>query len=204
VPVALLLSGLGVAAVWRRRRVQPSEVFLGLTLLGHFGLVALLWLFYDRYMPPLLVPALALVLMNQPVRRPAIALVGLAALASLSLVGMRDHLAYDRAVWLGVDSLRRLGARDAEINAGYPVNGWLQYAHPEHAPRDTDGRPRIPWINGSKEDPLRYWVANRPVAGYRTLQAIPYRRWLGRSGRIFVLERLRAGAAGTLPEPGAR
>ena len=189
VPVALLFSGLAVAAVCRRRRIQPSEVFLGLTLVGQFGLVALLWLFYDRYTLPLLAPALALVLMNQPVRRPAIALVGLVALASLSLVGMRDHLAYDRAVWLGVDSLRRLGAQDAEINAGYPVNGWLQYAHPEHAPRDADGRPRVPWINGSKEDPLRYWVANQPVAGYRTLQAIPYRRWLGRSGRIFVLER---------------
>ena len=201
VPAAVLFSGLAVAAVWRRRRVQPSEVFLGLTLAGQFGLVALLWLFYDRYTLPLLVPALALVLMNQPVRRPAIALVGLAALASLSLVGMRDHLAYDRAVWLGVDSLRRLGARDSEINAGYPVNGWLQYAHPEQAPRDADGRPRVPWINGSKEDPLRYWVANQPVAGYRTLQEIPYRRWFGRSGRIFVLERLRTGA---LPEPVAR
>jgi len=201
VPVALLGSGLAVAAVWRRRRLRASEVFLGLTLVGHFLLVALLWLFYDRYMLPLLVPALALVLMNQPVRRPAIALGGLAALAALSLVGMGDHLAYDRAVWLAVDQLRRLGARDAEINAGYAVNGWLQYAHPEHAPRDADGKPRIPWINGGKDDPLRYWVANQPVAGYETLQAIPYRRWLGRSGRVFVLERLRNRAAGSVPAP---
>jgi hypothetical protein len=202
-PVAVLLSGLGIAAVSRRRRLQPPEVFLGLTLVGHFGLVVLLWLFYDRYMPPLLVPAIALVLMNQPVRRPAVAVVALAALASLSLAGMRDHLAYDRAVWHAVDRLRRHGAQDAEINAGYAVNGWLQYAHPEHAPRDADGRPRIPWINGSKDEPLRYWVANQPVAGYRTLETVPYHRWLGRSGRIYALERQRAAAA-SLPEPPAR
>lgn len=196
VPVVVLVSGLGIAAVWRRRRLEAPEVFLGLTLAGHLALVALLWLFYDRYMPPLLVPALALVLMNQPVRRPAVAVVALAALASLSFVGMRDHLAYDGAVWHAVDRLRRLGAEDEEINGGYAVNGWLQYAHPEHAPRDADGERRIPWINGAKEDPLRYWVANRPVPGYETLDAIPYRRWLGRSGSIFVLERQPGGRAG--------
>jgi hypothetical protein len=189
VPVVLLLGGQWVAALLRRHWFEPADVFLGWVLVGQFLLVALLWLFYDRCMLPLLVPALALHLRLQPLNRPALALLALAALASLSVVGMRDHLAYNRALWQGVDLLQRLGARDAEINAGYVVNGWLQYAHPDNAPRGADGTPYIPWINGRKDEVLRYWVANQPAPGYETLHTIPYRRWLGRSGQIFVLER---------------
>ena len=193
VPVVLLLGGQWVAALLKRRRLEPAEVFLGSMLVGHVLLVALLWLFYDRCMLPLLVPALALLLRLQPLHRPALALIALAAIASLSVVGMRDHLAYNRALWQGVGLLQRLGARDAEINAGYVINGWLHYAHPDNAPRGADGTPKVPWINGVKDEPLRYLVANQSAPGYETLYTIPYRRWLGRSGSIFVLERRRPG-----------
>jgi hypothetical protein len=190
VPVVLLLGGQWVAALLKRRRLEPAEVFLGSMLVGHVLLVALLWLFYDRYLLPLLAPALALLLRREPLHRPALAVIALAAIASLSVVGMRDHLAYNRALWQGVGMLQRLGARDAEINAGYVVNGWLQYAHPDNAPRAADGTPKVSWIN-TGDEALRYWVANQPAPGYETLDTIPYRRWLGRSGRIFVLERRR-------------
>lgn len=43
-------------------------------------------------------PALALVLVRQPVRRPAVAVIALAVLASLSALGMWDHLAYNHAL----------------------------------------------------------------------------------------------------------
>jgi hypothetical protein len=195
VPVVLMAGGQWIAAVLRWWRPGAAEVLLGSLLVGQFGLIALLWLFYDRYVLTLFVPALALVLVKQPVRRPAVAVVALAALASLSALGMRDHLAYNHALWQAVRELQRRGAHVVEINAGYVVNGWLQYAHPGDAPKGPDGTPRIPWINGAKDDPLRYWVANGAAPGYVTLQTFQYRRWLGRSGQIFLLERQEHGRA---------
>ncbi len=188
-PVALLAGGHLVFLLVRRRPAAAAPTFLAWVLLGQGVVVALLWLFYDRYLLPLFVPALALALMREPIRRPRVAVLALAALALLSAVGVRDHLAYTRALWQGVAEARALGARDAEINAGYAVNGWLQYAHPEQAPRGPDGRLVVPWMNGGKDDPLRYWVANGPAPGYETARTVPYRRWLAPSGRIFVLER---------------
>jgi len=189
VPVALLAGG-HLLFIWLRRPpAGPAQAFLYWVLLGEGCLVALLWLFYDRYLLPLFVPALALALVREPVRRPRVAALALAVLALLSAVGLRDHLSYTRALWRGVAEARALGARDAEINGGYPVNGWLQYAHPDQAPRGPDGRLRVPWMNGGKDDPLPYWVANGPAPGYETARTVPYRRWLAPSGRIFVLER---------------
>ena len=189
VPVVLLAAGHLLFILVRLRPSGPAQTFLAWVLVGQALVVALLWLFYDRYLLPLFIPALALALLREPVRRPRVAVLALAALALLSTVGLRDHLAYTRALWRGVAEARALGAPDAEINAGYAINGWLQYAHPEQAPRGPDGQLVVPWLNGSKDHPLRYWVANGPAPEYETARTVPYRRWLGRSGQIFVLER---------------
>jgi hypothetical protein len=96
VPAALFAGGLLVSALGRRRPRGPAEAFLAWALLGQFLLVSLLWLFYDRYLLALVVPALALAVARQPVRRPRLAALALAALALLSAVGLRDHLASAR------------------------------------------------------------------------------------------------------------
>src|SRR5205814_9569780 len=104
----------------------------------------------------------------------------------LAMVGMRDHLEYNRAVWNGVAYLRDHGAKDSEIHGGWPINGWLQYAHPENAPKQNNkGQIRVPWVNDKFL--LPYQIANQPVDGWRQLTHIPYKRWLGRSGSIYVL-----------------
>jgi hypothetical protein len=85
-----------------------------------------------------------------------------------------------------VDELRRRGVSASRIDGGYVVNGWLQYAHPEHAARDVDGAVAVPFVN--VRGTLRYQVSNSPVPGSRVVATVPYVRWLGRSGKIYVVD----------------
>jgi hypothetical protein len=123
-----------------------------------------------------------------PVLCPGIAVVLLTGFGVLSLIGVRDHLAYNAALWQAVDEARQAGAKDAEIDGGYVVNGWLQYAHPGNAHRGEDGHILIPWIN-DEQLVLPYRISNREDPGWKVLKSIPYHRWLSRSGEIFVLVR---------------
>lgn len=90
---------------------------------------------------------------------------------------------------------RRAGIEERELDGGYVVNGWLQYAHPEHAARAPDGDVRVPWIN--VEETLRYGIVNRAPAGARVLHEVAYRRILAPSGRIYVIDQM-PGASGSL------
>jgi len=179
-------SALAVGVV--RRRPTPSEGFLLWSLAGHAGLVAVLWLFYDRYLLALLPLSIALVLTARPLLRRGALMALLALFALFSVVGVRDHLAYNTALWHSVELLRGRGVPDAEIDAGYVVDGWLHFARPENAPRGRDGKPMYPWLTDAG-GLLPYQVANQPLPGWRVLTTVPFERWVGRSGALYVLER---------------
>ena len=144
-------------------------------------------LFYDRYALAFIPLAIALILSAGPVVRPRLATAILAVFAVVCLVGTRDHLEYNRAVWVAVDHLRSRGVSDSDIAGGWPVNGWLQYAHPENANLKQNGDVNVPWVN-SKEL-LPYEISNSAKRGWQVLEAFAYRRWMGRSGSIFVLKK---------------
>jgi hypothetical protein len=182
----------GSAAVFlaalSRRRFTPGEAFLGWLTLGHFALMVILWLFYDRYALVVLPSLIGLLLTGDVSPRPTPVLVLIALFGSVSFIGVRDHLQYNQALWRAVDVLRQQGVPDADIDGGYVVNGWLHYAHPENAPRDEQGNILVPGLT-TKLHPLRYQIANLPSPGWRVVKTIPYHRWLGRSGTIYILER---------------
>ena len=106
-----------------------------------------------------------------------------------SFVGVRDHLAYNAATWQGIEELRQMGARDAEIHAGYVANSWLQRTHPETAPSNPAGRWRAPWYFPEDEDAFHFELSNSLRPGTRVLKTIPYIRWFAPSGSIYLLER---------------
>jgi hypothetical protein len=173
-------------------RPSPAEAFLLWMCLGNFILTVVLSLDYDRYGLVFIPPAIALFLGAKPALRPVLAVPILLVLATICVVGVHDHLQYNRAVWQAVDELHHRKARDADIDGGYVVNGWLQFAHPDNAYRDETGEIVIPDFNGDKSGKdlvLRYKVANRPMERRRVLKKIPYQRWWGRSGEIFILEK---------------
>src|SRR2546422_206822 len=84
-------------------------------------------------------------------------------------------------------SFSERGIPDSQIHGGYAVNGWLQYAHPDSAYRDKDGRIMIPSVNAAGT--LEFQVANSILPSSRVVESVPFRRWWNKSGCIYVLER---------------
>jgi hypothetical protein len=170
------------------RRIDREHAFFWVLIGGNFLVISLLWLFYDRYALPLLPLFIALLVSAVEVCRLRVALVLLCVMALFSLIGLRDHLSYNWALWQAANAAGHL-ASISQINGGYIVNGWLQYAHPENAPRDKSGAVAIPWMNVADDGVSPYLIANRRLSGYHVIQSIPYRRWLGQSGSIYILQR---------------
>jgi hypothetical protein len=186
--VATVSSAAAVNAVWRSRERWGGDAFLLWSLAGHGGLMALTWLVYDRYALVLVPYAIALVLAARPRIHVPVTLAAIAMLALVTGFAMRDHLSYNAALWDAVEVLERSGVPDRDINGGYMVNGWLQYAHPERAHRNTEGQLDVPWVTSKSDRP--YKIANRVSPGWREVTRFPYERWLGESGHIYALQLL--------------
>jgi len=196
VPAAVCWTALAVGAfslasattaIAKRRRWSAGESFLILALAGHGVLMALLWLLHDRYALVLVPYAIAVLLVARPPLHRRTAAMILAAFMLVTLAGIRDHLTYNRALWQAVDALRAAGVSPRDIDGGYMVNGWFQYAHPENAPRDAGGHIEIPWINGANE--LPYEIANAVADGSDVLDAFAYEQWLAPPGHVYALKR---------------
>ena len=184
--VATVSLAFAVAPLWRRGlRWETSGLAWG--ALGYFAMATVLWLFYDRYALPLVVIVVALRLGATGIARPRLALLGVALLALVSGIGTWDHLQYNRAFWDAVTWARQSGIAPRDLDGGYVVNGWLQYAHPENADRAPDGDVRVADVNGGPRG--RYAVVKGLPAEVRVLHAEPYRRILAPSGQIYVVDR---------------
>ncbi len=171
-----------------RRPRDPGAAAVQWLVGSAFLEICVLWLFYDRYFLMVLPFVAAAVLSRGGFSRPRAALAAGILFLTVGTIGVRDHLVYNEAVWTAVARLRERGVRDGDIDGGYMVNGWLQYAHPEHAKKDPNGKIVVNYVNAS-DLRLPYQISNRPLEGWITLEALPYRRWLGRSGAIYVLRR---------------
>ena len=187
---------IGSSAV---RPAPPSSAtrLLWLTIGGLVLMTAVLWLASDRYVLPFLPPALALVLGRSTRvswRRAAIVL-GL--YAGFGLVGLRDRTQAQHAIWSAVDDLRQSGVPVSQIDAGYVVNGWLQYAHPEQANRDESGKVAVPGVNDA---PLLPWVvAATHLPNTAIIREYRFGRTWRTPGSVFVLKRTSAIASAAMP-----
>jgi hypothetical protein len=182
---------LMAASASRPRALEPANAPLW-WLLGVLILVtAVLWLATDRYILAFLAPAMALVLgRSARVSWPRGA-VALGLFAAIGVVAVHDRLNAERAIWAAISDLRQGGVSVSEIDAGYVVNGWLQYAHPEHAHRNAAGNVDVPFVNG---DALLPWVvAASPLPDTDVVREYPFGR-IGRApGSVFVLRRRQQG-----------
>jgi hypothetical protein len=186
IAIAAVSFAIFLARLCARKRLDPRETVLVCLAVAHIVLVAVLWLTYDRYLLVLLPLGIALLLRSTPETRATAPALLLIPFAVASLIGLHDHLSYNRAIWHGVEVLRRAGARDSEIDGGYVVNGWLQYAHPENAPRDERGNLFVPHL--TNEVDLRYRISGQRLPGWRVLETVPVRRWLGAREEFYALE----------------
>jgi hypothetical protein len=177
-----------VLAPLARRRPSGAGASLAWGALGYFAMGTVLWLFYDRYVLPLVVMATALRVGTAGIPRPRLAVAGLVAFAAVSLLGMGDHLRYSQAFWDAVGWARQAGIETRQLDGGYVVNGWLQYAHPEQAARAPNGDVQVPGVNADATP--RYGIVKVVPPGAHVLHAVPYRRFMAPSGRIYVVDRM--------------
>jgi 4-amino-4-deoxy-L-arabinose transferase-like glycosyltransferase len=182
---ALALASCGLLAA-RLPRPRQMEPLLAWQVAGHLGVVALLWLFYDRFLLVAVPLTVAVVVAGRGVAWPRVAVALIMPLAAISVVGTRDHLAYAQAHSAALTRLQATGAAASEIDAGYATNAWVQYAHPGNAPRDSDGKMLVPAFNTDVVP--RYQLSHVAVPGTRVLGSVAFRRWLGPSGVIYLLE----------------
>jgi hypothetical protein len=188
VAVLALVACAAVAACAIARRFAPPRAYFAWLIAGNVALITVLFLTYDRYALVLLPPAIVLFSTSGVHLRTSRAALGLALYAAVALIGMRDHLALNAAVWQGVAQLEARGTPLSQIDGGYLVNGWTQYAHPEDAPRDERGAPFVPGVSVSP-GALSTLIALRPLPGWRVIGRIPYERILAGSGELVLLER---------------
>ena len=99
------------SAVLKKPSWKAGELFLLLAVAGHCGLVALLWLFQDKYLLVIVPYAIAAMLSGHPPLRRRRVVVALMVLSLITFAGLRDHLSYSRALWGAVDTLRKLACQ---------------------------------------------------------------------------------------------
>ena len=184
--MTVLLFAIATAAT-DLRKPQTAELLQLWQLALLFVLMALVFLYSDnRYLLPLMPPALALVASSGPMRRPKLGISLTALFVLISLVGLRDHLKYNRALWRAVEHLHTIGVPAREVDGGWAVNGWQRYAHPENAAHAPNGDVMVNWVN-EKGVTTRYEITNAARPGWIVENTFPYTRWASRSGAIYVL-----------------
>jgi hypothetical protein len=114
-------------------------------------------------------------------------------MAVLCFAGARDYLALNAALWQAVTRFQDSGFSVRQLDAGYVVNGWMQYAHPDNAPRNSAGELVVPWV--TTRDRLRYAISSTRLKDYTVLEEIPFRRWIAPDGSVYLLESMAAPTA---------
>jgi hypothetical protein len=190
--VGLLVAGALLAACLRRKgtRWGRGELVAATLTLLHVGMIHILWLYNDRYYLVLAPPLVMLAAKALDTDRPAqfVAAAGLILWTAIALTGTRDMLAFNDAGALAVRQLEATGVPAWEIDAGYSLNGWRLYAHPEHLPPEWDRRDDVPFVTSDR--PTQYAITNRPLAGFDIARVVPLRSasWQT-TNAIYVLRR---------------
>jgi 4-amino-4-deoxy-L-arabinose transferase-like glycosyltransferase len=170
----------------RWQTVSVDQIGLVATVGAMCFVAALLFLWHDRYLLPFAPPLITLLTVSTKMTRPRLAAASIAVMASLCVMGMRDYVAFNSALWQGVELSKSFGATSRQVDGGYVVNGWLQYAHPEDAPRDASGKLFVPWVTTGGR--LEYLLSSRRLQDYTVLKEIPFTRWMNEGGAIFLLK----------------
>ena len=169
---------------------KPMRLFVWYGF-SQFLLIMAVWLFdawgSDRYFIVLLPPLIVILANSQLKSKTTIA--GIALLSLIAMLATWSETQNNRAAAAGLSWLRNRGINFSEIDAGYALNGWYLYAHPENlAPGNIPDRD-VPFVTTNEKKP--YVIATSPISGYRVLRrytwSIPFRAL---DYNIYVLEQV--------------
>jgi hypothetical protein len=191
----LLSSSAIVAALleafWRRLpRLQQPGVLLLLNSLLQFLVIEVLWLYYDRYYLPLLPGLIALLISTIKWSKvtQTVVVIGVLLFAAIAGSGTIDNFRFNRAVAQARVWLLEQQVAPWQIDAGYVLNGWWLYAHPEHLPPGARPESDVQYVTMHAE--LPYSIATTPLPAYRVLRILTWPTLWAVSNRIYVLQRL--------------
>jgi hypothetical protein len=186
------VTGLVVAIVEALRRVAFSigpAAIIAVSLLLQFVAIEALWLYYDRYYLPLLPGVIFIVFAAMPnmmITRVAVA-GGVALLAGVSISGAIDNFRLNAAVADARQSLLAQGIAPWAIDAGYPLNGWWLYAHPENLPNGSRAESDVPLVTGANL--LPYKIATGPLPSYKVIEVVTWPSVWATADRLYILRK---------------
>jgi hypothetical protein len=165
----MILKLFDVAVAQERVRIFVWYAFC------HFGLIMAIWLFdawgSDRYSIVLL-PPLVVILANSHLKSKT-TIIGIAALSLIAMLVTWSETQNNRAAAAGLAWLREKGIPFSEVDAGYALDGWYLYAHPENlAPGQLADRD-VPFVTTNEKK--RYVIATSPIENYRVLHRYSWR-----------------------------
>ena len=185
----ITIAGLLLAAVRTVRQISPGTIVVLTFGLLQWVVINALWLYNDRYYL-VLAPAIGLLAAHVVRTRAQRVLAGgcLVVLAGIAVTGTRDMLDVNATAAAAARALEDTGVPPWEIDAGWAVNGWRLYAHPEHLRPGADRRESVPFVT-SKEQTL-YKIVSTPRDGYDVARVIPLAHaWWQATDRLYVLRR---------------
>jgi hypothetical protein len=140
------------------------------------GATHVLWLYNDRYylvFAPVLA-VLAAARLDHDTRAQWVAAALLVVWAAIAITGTRDLLGFNEACAAEVRRLEATGVPPYDIDAGYPLNGWRLYAHPEQLPLGADRRYDVPFVTSDRS--ARFVIVSHPPPGAEVIRVVPLPR----------------------------
>lgn len=183
------LAVIGLRGAFGRPRWGRAEVMVATLAVLHLAAIHVLWLYNDRYYITL-APALAII-GAQALDRDRLAQWGTAALlvvwAAVGISGTRDMLAFNDTCARVTKELEASGIPPWDIDAGYSLNGWRLYAHPENLRPGTERRYGVPFV--TSKEPTQYSLTNTPPPGSEVLRTVRLDRATWQATRMLYVVR---------------
>jgi hypothetical protein len=178
-PLVELLGLLAVGAlvvIGIRRFLQPTDsgerVVFALAVLQLVCINAL-WLYNDRYYV-VFAPLLAIVgarALDRDGLGQGVAAGLLIVWAGIAISGTRDMLAFNGTCASVTEELEASGIPPWDIDAGYSLDGWRLYAHPEHLPPGASRESDVPFVTSNR--PTHYSITNSPLPKSEVVRIVP-------------------------------
>jgi len=180
----------------RKENGKPISLFAWYALI-HFVLMIALRLFdawgSDRYSLVLL-PPLIMIISSGRVKH-SVSIAGIVVLFTVSMLLTWNETQTSRYTYEALMWLRQKNIPIASIDAGYVLNGWNLYAHPENLRAGADRRRDVPFVTSKEKQP--YVIASSPIPGYEILLEYSWQPlFLPTTFSIYALKRTTADAVG--------
>jgi Dolichyl-phosphate-mannose-protein mannosyltransferase len=166
---ALLMIGVRRCLHGTGRRERVVFALAGLQIVC----INALWLYNDRYYV-VFAPLLAIVgaqALDRDRLGQGVAAGLLIVWASIAISGTRDMLAFNETCARLAAELEASGIPAWDIDAGYSLDGWRLYAHPERLPPGANRQFDVPFVTSNR--PTHYSITNSPLPQSEVLRVVP-------------------------------